>query len=54
LNLILGARLLVAELITWEAEYLEIFWVLGFDFLVEIFQAVILRGEATFGGGIND
>jgi hypothetical protein len=41
-------------LVAGEAQNCEVFRVLGFDGLVEVLKAFELRGEAAFGGGVDD
>jgi hypothetical protein len=45
---------LAAELVAGEAQNGEVFGVLGFDGLVEVLEAFELRGEAAFGGCVDD
>lgn len=54
LDVVVGARVLAAELVAGEAEDGEVLRVLLLDGLVEGFEALKLRGEAAFGGGVDD
>lgn len=53
LDLVVGARVLAAELVAGEAEDGEGVRVLGLNGLVEGFEALELRGEAAFGGSVD-
>ncbi|KAL8756484.1 MAG: hypothetical protein Q9184_004492, partial [Pyrenodesmia sp. 2 TL-2023] len=48
------ARVLGHELVAGEAEDDELVRVGGLDFLVQGFEGGELRGEAAFGGGVDD
>lgn len=54
LDLVVGAGLLAAKLVTGEAEYDKVVAVLLLDVLVELLEAGVLRGEAALGGGVDD
>ena len=54
LDLIVAARVLAAELVAGEADDLEVVGVLRLQVLVELLQPGELRGEAAFGGGVDD
>lgn len=54
LDLLRRAGFLRAELVAGEAEDDEVIAVLGLDVLVQLLQAGVLRGEAAFGGGVDD
>ena len=51
---VVGAGVLVAELVAGEAEDDKRVRVLRVDFLVEFLEAVELRGEAAFRGSVDD
>lgn len=53
-NLVISAWLLASKLVAWEAENLELAWVLGLDVLVEGLESSVLWGEAALGGGVDD
>lgn len=53
LDVVVGAGLLAAELVAGEAEDLEV-RVLGGDVLVELLEALVLRGEAALGRRVDD
>jgi hypothetical protein len=50
-DLFVGAGFLALEVVSGEAEDLE---AVGFAALVELLEGVVLRGEAAFGGGVDD
>ena len=54
LDLIVGAGVLVAELVAWETDDGEVLGVFALQVLVELLEALKLRGKATFGGGVDD
>lgn len=54
LNLIVAAGILAAELVAGEADDFEVVGVLRLQVLVEFLQPGELRGEAAFGGGVDD
>lgn len=54
LDLIVGAGILATELVARETEDGEVFRVFGLEGLVELLEALELRGEAALGGGIHD
>jgi len=45
---------LPAELVAGETEDLEVVAVTGFEGFIDLLQAFVLRGETTFGGGVDD
>lgn len=53
LDVVVASGLLAAELVAGEAEDLEL-RVLGGDVLVQLLEALVLRGEAAFGGRVDD
>ena len=53
LDLVVGARVLVVELVAREAEDLKV-GVFGLDLLVEFLEALELNSEAALGGGVDD
>jgi hypothetical protein len=54
LDVVIGAGVLVVELIAGEAEEGKVVGVVLRDCLVEGLEGFELRGEATFGGGVDD
>lgn len=54
LDLVVGPRVLAAELVAGEAEDGEVVWVLRRNVLVELLEPRELRGEAAFGGRVYD
>lgn len=54
MNFLIGAGILAAELVAWEANDLKIFAVLLADRFVEFLEAFELGGESTLGGGIDN
>jgi hypothetical protein len=54
LDLVVRARVLVAELVAGEPQNGEGIGVFGLDGLVELLETLELRGEAAFGGGVDD
>jgi hypothetical protein len=54
LDIVIGAGLLVAELVAGEAENDEVVWVLLVDGLPQLLKAGVLRGEAALGGRVDD
>lgn len=54
LNLIVGAGILVAELVGREGDNLKVVWVFGFNVLVQLLEAVKLRCEAALGRRVDD
>ena len=54
MDVVVGAGILRAELVAGEAEQLEVLRVLGLDVFVERLEAAELRGEAAFGGRVDD
>lgn len=53
LDLIVGAGILTTELIAGEADDGEVVGVRGLDLLVELFEALELRGETALGSGVD-
>lgn len=53
LDLVVGAGVLAVELVAGKAENDELIWVFGLHVLVEGFEALKLRSEAAFGGGVD-
>ena len=47
----ISAWSLLSKLVAWEIQNLE---ALGVIFLVELFELLVLRSEATLGGGVDD
>jgi hypothetical protein len=54
LDLVVGARVLAAELVAGEAEELDVVGVFLLQLLVDFLQALELRREAAFGGRVDD
>lgn len=54
LDLIVAAGVLAAELVAGKADDLEVVGVLRLQVLVEFLKPGELRGEAAFGGGVDD
>jgi hypothetical protein len=54
LDVVVGAGVLVVELVAGEAEDGEAVGVFGGDGFVERFEAGVLGREAAFGGGVDD
>jgi hypothetical protein len=54
LDLVVRTRVLVAELVAGEPQNGEGIGVFGLDGLVELLETLELRGEAAFGGGVDD
>jgi hypothetical protein len=54
LDLLVGARVLGAELVTREAEDFELVGILFLDGCVELLEGAELGGEAALGGGVDD
>jgi hypothetical protein len=54
LDVVVGTRLLPAELVAWEAEDDEVIAVCGLDLLVELLESFVLRRETAFGGRVDD
>lgn len=54
LNLVIGARVLAAELIAWESEDGKVFWVLRLEVLVKLLQAFKLRSKAALRCCVDD
>lgn len=54
LDIIVGAGILATKLVARESEDGEIIAVALLQGLVELFEALELRGEAALGGGVND
>lgn len=54
MDLVIGPGVLAAELVAREADDLECVAVLALEVLVQLFKAGELRGEAAFGGGVDD
>jgi len=54
LDVVVGARVLVVELVAGEAEEGEVVRVFGGQGFVNRFETSELRGEAAFGGGVDN
>lgn len=54
LDLVVGSRILAAELVAREPEELDLVAVLALELLVQLLQTRELRREAALGGGVDD
>lgn len=53
LDLVVGAGILRLELVARESENLKVLWVLRLELLVDLLEALELRGEAALGSGVD-
>jgi hypothetical protein len=54
LDIVVGTRLLAAELVAGKSQDEEIVAVRGFDAFVEFFEPFVLGCETAFGGRVDD